>query len=77
MFRIKCKDIPQLTSEMEDSNPSFRTKISYLLHLAICGNCRRFVRQFNQIKTLTDKAVSQPASKAEVDQIMDKINKEA
>jgi len=40
-----CKDVTQLASEALEHELSFRQRWGLRLHLWLCRNCRRFVRQ--------------------------------
>jgi predicted anti-sigma-YlaC factor YlaD len=42
---LKCIEIVALTSDYLDGQLRFSDGLSMRAHLAMCGNCRRFVRQ--------------------------------
>jgi predicted anti-sigma-YlaC factor YlaD len=42
---LKCVQIVSLTSDYLDGQLRFTDGLSVRAHLALCGNCRRFVRQ--------------------------------
>lgn len=46
---LKCKDIGYLSSDYIDGNMTKSQRMSFRLHLTICGHCRRFMRQMNLI----------------------------
>ena len=46
---LKCKDIAEKSSAYVDDQLSLRGRIDFYLHLAICVNCRRFLRQLKMM----------------------------
>jgi predicted anti-sigma-YlaC factor YlaD len=52
---LKCVEIVALTSDYLDGQLRFADGLSVRTHLAICRNCRRFVRQMR----LTQRVVQQ------------------
>jgi len=42
---MKCKDASRLVSEARDRQLGIRERSSLRMHLWMCGNCRRFMRQ--------------------------------
>ena len=60
---LTCREVADRASAMVDGELGLRERIALRLHLSICGNCRRFVRQF---KTLVDSLAlrSEPRSQS-------------
>ncbi len=70
---LKCKDIEQGASAYLDGEMNWRQRMAVRVHLFMCHHCKRFIRQFASIKSLAEKAVSQPATDKQVASVMDKI----
>lgn len=45
-----CKDIHRLAAESMDRETGFAERIGMRLHLALCDNCRRFMRQMDFLR---------------------------
>ena len=60
---LTCREVADKASAMVDGELGLRERIGVRLHLLMCGNCRRFVRQF---KTLVDSLAlrSEPGSQS-------------
>ena len=46
---LKCKDIPEQASDYVEHTLDRRTRAMFRLHLMLCTNCRRFMRQFRTL----------------------------
>ncbi len=46
---ISCKELEENASRYLDGNLSFRRRLSIKLHLFICKNCRRYIRQLYSV----------------------------
>lgn len=42
---LTCKEITDLVTEYAEGNLSFMDRIRFQLHIGMCRNCRRYVRQ--------------------------------
>jgi hypothetical protein len=42
---LKCKDVGENASSYVDNTFTWREKLTWYMHLAICHHCRRFIRQ--------------------------------
>lgn len=42
---LSCKELVARSSDFLDSQLSFRERLAVRSHLAICGRCRRFIKQ--------------------------------
>ena len=60
---LTCREVAEKSSAMVDSELDLRERIGLRLHLLMCSNCRRFVRQF---RTLVDSLAlrSEPESQS-------------
>ncbi len=60
---LTCREVAEKASAMVDGELDLRERIAIRLHLLMCANCRRFVRQF---KTLVDSLAlrSEPGSQS-------------
>ncbi len=74
---LTCREVAEKASALVDGELDLRERIGLRLHLLMCANCRRFVRQF---KTLVDSLAlrsepgSQSASKEFVRQTMQTLD---
>jgi anti-sigma factor ChrR (cupin superfamily) len=75
---LTCREVTDNASAMIDAELGLRKRIAVRLHLMMCKNCRRFVRQ---LRTLVgslasrSEADSQSASEEFVDQTMKKLDR--
>lgn len=42
---LTCKEITALVTDYAEGNLSFLERIRFVLHIGMCRNCRRYVRQ--------------------------------
>ncbi len=50
---LSCKEVAQQASDYIDQQYSWRQRMTFRLHLFICGNCRRYINQLqNTIESL-------------------------
>ncbi len=42
---LTCKEITELVTEYAEGNLSFTDRLRFRMHIAMCRNCRRYVRQ--------------------------------
>lgn len=42
---LTCKEITDLVTEYAEGNLSFMDRIRFQMHIGMCRNCRRYVRQ--------------------------------
>lgn len=42
---LSCKELVAQSSDFLDGQMSLRTRLAVRLHLAMCHNCRRFIKQ--------------------------------
>jgi anti-sigma factor RsiW len=42
---LTCKEITELVTEYAEGNLSFLDRARFLMHIGMCRNCRRYVRQ--------------------------------
>ncbi|MBI3491684.1 MAG: hypothetical protein HY047_07890 [Acidobacteria bacterium] len=47
---IRCKEVATLLDTEQVADESLWTRIGVRLHLIMCRNCRRFVRQLRQLR---------------------------
>ena len=43
---LSCRDISHHAGDYVEKQLSFRQRISYGIHLLLCGHCRHFLRHF-------------------------------
>ncbi len=46
---LTCQEVTAKASLMVDGELRFRERMGVLMHLMMCANCRRFVRQFKAL----------------------------
>jgi anti-sigma factor RsiW len=42
---LTCKEITELVTEYAEGNLSFMDQLRFQMHIGMCRNCRRYVRQ--------------------------------
>jgi anti-sigma factor RsiW len=42
---LTCKEITELVTEYAEGNLSFMDRLRFQMHIGMCRNCRRYVRQ--------------------------------
>jgi anti-sigma factor RsiW len=42
---LTCKEITELVTDYAEGNLSFMDRIRFWMHIGMCRNCRRYVRQ--------------------------------
>ena len=42
----RCEDVTERASDRLDGHLPFHERIALIAHLAVCANCRRYLRQF-------------------------------
>ena len=70
---LKCKDIANQSSEFIEEKLSTREKVSYYLHLSMCGNCRRFIKQFRLMITQSKSLQSEPLADEKAEAIIQQV----
>lgn len=72
---LKCKDIAGQASDYIESNKTLSQRFSWRLHLFMCANCRRFVKQLKLTSAMVANKELPKASDKEVKKVMDNIAK--
>ena len=68
---LTCKQLVENSSDYLDAELSLRGRLSMRLHLAICRNCRRFMRQMKFSQTVTRQLPE--AAIPELDALVEKL----
>jgi anti-sigma factor RsiW len=42
---LTCKEITELVTDYAEGNLSFLDRVRFVMHIGMCRNCRRYVRQ--------------------------------
>ena len=71
---LKCKDIAHQASHYIDPSLPWYRKTAWYLHLAMCNNCRRFVKQFKLTVAFMQRWPRTQASKEQVAAVMSKLH---
>lgn len=68
---LSCKQLVAHTSDFLDGQSGLSQRLSIRLHLAMCVNCRRFVKQMRLSQALLRRLPSVP--NAELDELASKL----
>ena len=50
---LSCRDLANVVaSDYVDGNLGLRARFGVRMHLAMCENCRRFIKQLRQVRTV-------------------------
>lgn len=72
---LNCRDVAHEASDYIDHNLSGWRRFWFNVHLFLCKNCRAFVRHVNTTRDFIRSRGGVPASKQEVKQIMDAVER--
>jgi cyanate permease len=70
---LKCKQIAERATDYLEEQQTWPQRRAWKLHLFMCVNCRRFVKQLNLTCDMCIDKKSPEASDKEVDAVMTKI----
>lgn len=70
---LKCRDVAEQGSHFLDRNIPWYKLPGWYLHLFICGNCRRFVRQLRTAIKVAAGLPRKPAKPETVATIMESL----
>ncbi len=52
-FMFSCREVHERASQFIDGESNMLTKTGVLMHILMCGNCRRFIKQLRlTVKTI-------------------------
>lgn len=72
---LKCRDIPSETEKLLAGELSFGQRVSVRLHLLMCYNCRRYLRQLRVLLgALPGIAAAQPVSDDGIERVMQRLD---
>jgi hypothetical protein len=72
---LKCKDIPSEAEKLLAGELSFGQRVWLRLHLLMCYNCRRYVRQLRVLlAAIPGVPAAQPVSEGEIERVMQKLD---
>lgn len=57
---LTCRQLVERSSDFLDAQLSFHERLKVRAHLAMCHNCRRFIRQLRLSQTLLRRLPEQP-----------------
>jgi predicted anti-sigma-YlaC factor YlaD len=63
---LNCKQVAQLASDYLDQEPSTKLTWQMRIHLAMCANCRRFVRHLRIAKTIASQIKTEAVDAEEI-----------
>lgn len=70
---LTCKELVAHSSDYLDGQLNLRSRLAVRTHLALCGHCRRFIRQM-RVSQAVLRQMSDPAS-AELDALANRLAK--
>ena len=62
---LTCKQLVENSSDFLDAQLTLRGRLSVRLHLAMCVNCRRFIRQMKISQALLRQLPEEPIAELE------------
>jgi len=62
---LTCKQLVENSSDYLDAQLTLRGRLSVRLHLAMCVNCRRFIRQMKISQALLRQLPEEPIAELE------------
>lgn len=62
---LKCRDIPSETEKLLDGELTFSERMAVRIHLFMCGNCRRYLRQLRVLLGALPGVSTPPSSDEE------------
>ena len=71
---LTCKQLVENSSDYLDAQLTLRGRLSVRLHLAMCVNCRRFIRQMKVGQAMIRKLPEAPV--AELEKLVAKLASE-
>lgn len=71
---LKCKDIPVEAEKLQAGELSFGRRAAVRMHLFICSNCRRYVRQLNIMIGALQQFPQAPISEEKSKDIIDRLS---
>lgn len=76
MLMLTCREMSELGSAIIDGQLNLRTRMAVFMHLRLCTNCRRYIRQ---LKTTSQVLQRLPLDQGPVDAaaVLDKVRKAA
>lgn len=72
---LKCDEVAAIASDFLDQDMTFSQRTAFRMHLMVCSNCRRFVRQLGLLKQSVQLRPVAPPSDAQVDQWLSAVKK--
>lgn len=66
---LRCKDVVNDTSDYLNGDVPLTRRIGLMIHLAICVNCRRYVKQFSQVINSVATVKPQEQDDTDTDQL--------
>lgn len=70
---LKCKDVTEYTSHYLEGDLPWHRKLSWGLHLFMCGPCKRFVRQFKLSIIASSSIGKKTIKQEEAKELADKV----
>ncbi len=74
---VDCKDVCDQATDYLEGESSFLGRFTMRLHLLMCRECRRFMRQFQlMIDASSDQRALEQPSESEIDGLLEKLKQE-
>jgi len=74
---LSCKALSMLSDDYLENVLPFKKKASVLLHLAMCKNCRNYLKNLQTTVDLIGNNKTMPLESQKVDEIMRRIESES
>jgi anti-sigma factor ChrR (cupin superfamily) len=72
---LTCKElVQQQASDYIDKQLSWRQRFGVKIHLVLCEHCRRFIKQFKQVKNLLRTQPAPSMEEAQVKLLADRLH---
>ena len=72
---LTCKDVCDSATEYLEGPTTLMERLSLRMHLLICKECRRFVRQFSLTIGVAQDSDEQSPTDIEIDNLVEKLSK--
>ena len=59
---LSCREITELATEYAEGSMGLYDRVRFLMHLSMCGHCRRYVRQLKETVRTVGRLEAPPPS---------------
>lgn len=72
---LKCRDVVEQTSDYVDDELNWRQRLSFRMHIILCGRCRAFVSNFRKMLLILHKPPASPIPPKLIEKLEQQISK--